>query len=199
MKPSLIFILIFISIFSAKLLAQQKVQISFKEILMEEIARHPHSKVEDIYKFIHQAAFGSEHAVKDSSAVRKWLENEIEGLDYSLNDNLIEPLSPDGQLVRVNIRTYLKEKFDLNLLLDAFIKTANSYKGSVKTFMIYWKIAQELAKADKFSFTVFEMDIFFESQSKRGFPAVHHSQLYERNYKPAYRVVDLQYLPFIVK
>ena len=171
--------------------------ISCKELLLAEIVRHPHSQVEDIYKFIHQAAFGSEHAVKDTVVVRKWMENEIANLDSSNHDELINHLSSDGKLVRVNLRPFLKKGYDPNLLLDAFIKTANNYKGSAENFKSYWKAAAELADAKKFTFTAEEMNSFFEEQSKKGFPTVHHSKEYEGEYKPAYRVIDLQYLPFL--
>jgi len=173
--------------------------ISHKELLLTEIVRHPHSQVEDIYKFIHQASFGSEHAVKDTVAVRKWMENEIANLDSSNHDELINHLSSNGKLVRVNLRPFLKKGYDPNLLLYAFIKTANNYKGSAENFKSYWKAAAELADAKKFTFTAEKMNSFFEEQSKKGFPAVHHSEEYEAKYKPAYRVVNLKYLPFLKK
>lgn len=97
-------IITLITISSVKHIAQQNKQTSFSKILKEEINRHPKSQVEDIYKFIHQAALGSEHAVKNTIAVKKWLQTEIAGLDYSLTENLTEPLSPDGNLIRLNLR-----------------------------------------------------------------------------------------------
>lgn len=178
-------------------LAQEKHKVSMKKLLIEEIGKHPHSKVGDIYKFIHQAAFGSEHAVKDTIAVRKWLENEMANLNYSIADELMDHLSQDGKLVRINLRPFLKKGYDPNLLLDAFIKTANNYKGSTKNFKSFWKAAKELVKTKKLAFTEDEMNDFFEIQSKKGFPAIHHSTEYEAEYKPAYRVVDLKYLPFL--
>lgn len=197
MRIFLIITLIIIS--SVKYIAQQNNQTSFSKILKEEINRHPKSQVEDIYKFIHQAALGSEHAVKDTIAVKKWLETEIAGLDYSLTENLTEPLSPDGNLIRLNLRPYLKANFDVTMLLNAFVKTANNYKGSIKKLKSYWKIALTLSKTEKLNFTSEEINNFFESQSKKGFPAVHHSELYRGTYKPAYRVVDLQYISFFKK
>lgn len=195
----LVFIIFLIISISSNPFAQQKSQRSIGKLLLEEIEKHPRSIVEDIYKFIHQAAFGSEHAVNDTVAVKKWMENEVANLDTSIDDELINRLSPDGKLVRINLRPYLKKGFDQNVLLEAFVKTANNYKGSAENFKSYWKAASDLADALKFTFTSEELNSFFEEQSKKGFPAVHHSQLYRRNYKPAYRVVDLQYLPFLKK
>ena len=183
----------------SNLLAQEKHKVLFKKLLLAEIERHPHSNVEDIYKFIHQAAFGSEHAVKDTVAVRKWMENEIANLDSSINDELINQLSPDGKLVRINLRPFLKKGYDPDLLLDAFIKTANNYKGSAESFKSYWKAASDLADAKIFTFTSEEMNNFFEEQSKKQFPAVHHSEEYEAEYKPAYRVINRKCLPFLKK
>jgi hypothetical protein len=177
--------------------SQEINKFSYKELLLTEMVRHPHSKVEDIYKYIHQASFGSEHAVKDTVAVRKWMENEIANLDSSNHDELIDHMSPDGKLVRINLRPFLKRGYDPKLLLDAFILTANNYKGSTENFKSYWTTASELAGAKKFTFTAEEINSFFEEQSKKGFPAVHHSKEYEAEYKPAYRVVDLKYLPFL--
>jgi hypothetical protein len=90
-----VFILFQVALSLPIILAQEKSKTSYKELLLAEIKRHPHLKVEDIYKFIHQALFGSEHAVKDTIAVRKWMENEISNLDYSINDELINQLSPN--------------------------------------------------------------------------------------------------------
>lgn len=178
---------------------QEKNKFSYKELLLAEIQRHPNSKIEDIYKFIHQASFGSEHAVKDTSGVRKWMENELAELDYSIKDEMIDYLSPDGNLVRVNLRPYITRGYDSTLLLAAFIKTANNYKGSEKDFNLFWKTAKELAKAQKLKFTAKELNSYFQEQSENGFPAIHHSKIYESEYKPAYRVVDLRYMHFLIK
>jgi hypothetical protein len=178
---------------------KEKYESHVREILLGEIERHPLSKVEDIYKFVHQASFGSEHAVKDTIAVRKWMENEITDLDFSVNDELINQLSPNGELVRVNLRPYLKKGFNSDDLLNAFVETANNYKGSAEDFNLFWREAEKLAEENKFKFTAAELNTFFEDQAKKGYPAVHHSEEYEAEYKPAYRVVDLQYIKFLIK
>ena len=65
-----LFVLILLTLLflPSNLFAQGKSKYTFKKLLLAEIGKHPHSKVEDIYKFIHQAAFGSEHAVKDTAS-----------------------------------------------------------------------------------------------------------------------------------
>jgi hypothetical protein len=172
---------------------------SIKKLLLIEYQNHPKMKINDIYKFLHQSAFGSEHAIKDTAEARKWLKEEISSLAPYQNAKMLDTLSPDGYLVRVNLRPYLKKGNDPEKLLKAFINTANNYKKSVNKFSLYWKSAVELASSQKLPFSVKEMNKFFEEQSKSGFPAIHHSKEYNELYKPAYRVVDLRYLPGLKK
>jgi transcription elongation factor GreA-like protein len=182
---------------NSELFSQNENQKDYKTVLLTEITKHPKSQVQDIYKFIHQASFGSEHAVKDTAAVRKWMEMEVANLNYSVNDQLIDTLFPKGNLARINLRPYLKKGFDSEKLLRAFVSTANNYTGSDSTFNSFWKACVELAKPGKFVFDVDSLNKYFRKMSDKGFPAVHHSKEYANVYQPAYRVVDLNYLPIL--
>lgn len=200
--PDRVFQIIFISsclllIVCKNIFPQDEPDSSIKENLQNEIQRHPKLKADDIYKFLHQAAFGSEHAVKDAAGVRKWMKNEIAGLDYSIKEDLLNLLSPDGRIARINLRPYLQMGYDAELLLQAFIKTADNYKGAVEEFKLYLSEAVEMSKIGELKIGERELIDFFEKHAKMGFPAVHHSEEYESEYKPAYRVVDLIYLPFL--
>jgi hypothetical protein len=165
-----------------------------EEILLAEIRNHPYMQVNDLYKFLHQAAFGSEHAIHDREGVRKWMETEVAGLDLSIIDPLFDRLSPDGVMVRVNLRPWIKAGHNPSVLLEAFINTANSRKGSADVFIQYWKTARQLAEKGMFRFSERKMDRFINRKEKDGLPAVHHTWQYERKYHPAYRVVDSQFL-----
>lgn len=189
------FLLIQMIIFLTSLNAQDIKNLSIKETLLQELKRHPESNVQDIYKFLHQAAFGSEHAVKNIDAVKKWMDSEIAGLDNSIEDELVNYLSADRKIVRVNLRPYLKAGMDVSLLLNAFIKTANEYKGSAETFTRYWNEAILIAEKGKYNFNSKEMKSFYSEYEKLGFPAMHHSDKYSTAYKPAYRVINIELLP----
>lgn len=193
MTPVIMSILLF-AVSMGTFRAQQS---GIKTILEKEVKRHPASKPRDIYKFLYQAAFGSAHAVNDTNAVRKWMEREISNLDYSIKDELIDTLSPNGRIVRVNLCPYLEKSYAPEKLLNAFIQTANKFNGSVHDFLEYWKAAEALAAEGKFNFTKAELNNYFTEQEKKDFPAVHHSDKYSKEYKPAYRVVDVQYLDIL--
>ncbi len=170
---------------------------SIKDIILKEIIKYPAMETRDIYKFIHQAAMGSEHAVKDTAAVRKWMENEIANLDWNHTEALIDTLSHDGNIVRVNLRPYLKDGYDPEKLLKAFINTANEYKSNKGTLEKYIEIVLEMIDNGEIIFPAVEAKKYFVEQKLKGFPAVHHSKKYEDLYSPAYRVVDVKYISFL--
>lgn len=166
-----------------------------RKILTDQAARYPRMQVQDLYKFLHQAALGSEHAVRDTAMARDWLRREIAGLDTAAAfEPLIDPLSPDSQLVRVNLRPYLRSGGDPELLLHAFIRTANEYPGDPAALERFWSIAGAMCAEGSLPFPAAEMQTFFAARREQGFPAVHHSEDYGWLYRPAYRVIWREFL-----
>ncbi len=171
--------------------------ISIKKIIREQLKIYPSMQIEDVYKLLYQSALGSEHAVKDTSAARKWMENEIANLSFARSDSLVENISPDGRIVRVNLRPYLKKNYDPKVLLATFIKTAEEFKGSKDTLENYLDATVEMAEKGELKLNVNEMKKYFEKMKRDNYPAVHHSKKYASLYSPAYRVVDIKYIPFL--
>jgi hypothetical protein len=166
----------------------------FDHILMEQISRYPLLQLQDLYKLIHQGALGSEHAVRDKESTRVWLEQELQNLQDGPPEPTIDPIAPSGDLVRVNLRPYLHSGKDPDSLLAAFIKTANEVHGSVKALSRNWAYARRLASEGRLPFKIEEMDVFLVGMEEEGFPAVHHSAMYEEAYRPSYRVVAAIYM-----
>ena len=164
-----------------------------RKVLEIHIARYPKMQVEDLYKLLHQAAMGSEHAIPSREAARQWLNREVGALGdlpTQLGDEpLIEPISPAGRLVRVNLRPYLLERRDIDLLLDAFVQTAEQYSGDTATLDDYCQGAVDLAREGALPFSPSELEARFAELKRQGYPAVHHSETYREAYGPAYRVV----------
>jgi len=157
----------------------------FAPILKSHLARYPEMQIQAIYKLIHQAALGSEHAVTDRHAAGVWLEREIMQLGDEDAEPAIDPISADGQIVRVHLRPFLAENGDPEALLTAFVRTANEFHGDEQTLKNYWDIAMGF-------FPPAAMDDFI--QSMKGYPAMHHSEIYTQRYRPAYRVILQKYL-----
>ena len=157
--------------------------------MMEQAQRRPRWQPQDMYKLAYQAALGSEHAAPSESAARRWLEMEIAGLGDGPDEPLLETISPDGRLVRVNLRPYLASGGDLERLLGAFLHTAAAWRGEMAVLQQYIDWAIELAGLAEFSIPPAEMAAFFKCMAEVGFPAAHHSPEYRDAYRPAYRVV----------
>ena len=167
---------------------------TFEPILRDHVVRYPLMQVEDAYKLVHQACMGSEHAVSDLDGVRRWMAREVAEMGDGPNDPLIDPISPDGRIARVHLRPYLAAGYDPACLLDAFVQTANGYRGSIEHLRRTWHDVVALARAGALPFDAQRLDELGQSMAAQGFPAIHHSPAYERAYRPAYRVVARAYL-----
>ena len=157
--------------------------------ITSHFTRYPAMQLTDVYKLIHQAAMGSEHAVRDIESARNWLTRELAEMGEGPDEPLREPLSDETGIIRVHLRPYIASGGDPAKLLDAFIRTANQHKGQVGLLETYWQAAVSLAESGQIPFSVDEMRSFIIPLAAQGFPAVHHSSEYQKLYRPAYRVV----------
>ena len=77
---------------------------ALRRMLLDHNRRYPHCGVEDLYKLLHQAAMGSEHAAPEESIARSWLEQELSQLGPGPAEPIVDPIRPDGEVVRVHLR-----------------------------------------------------------------------------------------------
>lgn len=168
---------------------------SFRPILLDHARRYPAWQIADLYKLIHQASLGSEHAVTDREQARRWLETELAQLDAAPDEALIEPISPDDAVVRVHLGPLLERRLSPALLLDAFVLTSRAFHGSIVQLQMGWREAGALSRQGLLAFDPVELDAFGVEMRAHGFPAVHHSGQYVEMYHPAYRVVARVHLP----
>jgi hypothetical protein len=163
-------------------------------VLIDHLRRYPQLAVQDLYKLIFQASMAAEHAVSDVSAARDSLAQELKTLVGGLDEPLIDPISPDGRIVRIHLRPYLLSQGDPSALVLAFVRTAQQYHGSVAMLQRYWCEAEDLAAMGLLPFPTDKLRRVFTSMQTKGFPAVHHSADYREAYQPAYRVIIQAFL-----
>ena len=168
-------------------------------LAQDHARRYPMAGTQDLYKFAHQAAFGAGHAVPDAEQARDWLMREIEdlpaGVPGTSSPPLLEPLLPDGSLVRVHLRPWIEAGGDPDVLLAAFVRTANTYSGSEAILLVYWECFRDLSRGGLLPSDTGQLDLYIREQQEQGWPARHHSAVFESEYAPAYRVVAREYLP----
>ena len=92
-----------------------------------QLQNYPKSRLLDIYKSCFQNYMGAEHLVSDRQMVTAYLDEELN--TTSLDDLMpwyYEPCGIEGNYVRVSLRTVKEGIIQENLLLDAFIRSANN-------------------------------------------------------------------------
>jgi hypothetical protein len=166
-----------------------------RTILIDHACRYPHWEVNDLYKLIHQAAMGSEHIISNESIVRDRLMQEFAHLGPGRDEVLVDPISPDGRIVRIHLRPFALLQFQMEPLLQAFIRTAREVSPSTERLAEYAAVAIQLDKEGMLPFSGGLVTKYFVKMRANGFPAVHHSVKYEQLYQPAYRVVSRDLLP----
>jgi hypothetical protein len=166
-----------------------------RTILAQHARRYENWGVADLYKLIHQASHGSEHALGDETQVRHRLERELAQLGPGKDEPLIDPISPDGRIVRIHLRPFARRHLNEEALLKAFILTGSEFHPSADRLIEYAAVAGQLAQEGVLSFSEEEISRYIDDLRTSGFPAVHHSWRYTQDYQPAYRVVAWEFLP----
>ena len=165
------------------------------QILKEHARRYPYWRAEDLYKLIHQAAMGSEHAIQNEENLARYLHKELSDLPDGTPEPLIDPISGDGQILRVHLRPFIKRDLEPQILLHAFLQTAKEFHGEKTLLNEYARASIELIGQSNFSFSEMDFRQLFAKMKAKGYPALHHSAPYKKHYSPAYRVIARQFLP----
>ena len=152
---------------------------------------HPLAGAEDLYKFLHQAVYGPGHAIPDREAAAAWLEREIENFEPPRDgESLCEALGGEPPLVRVNLRPFVSNGGDSALLVDAFVASANTDRGSSRRMTTVLSLAASYVQCAGRGELAPELKTLTVELADKDYPAIHHSEAYVEAYKPAYRVID---------
>ena len=153
---------------------------------------HKNVGIQDVYKLLFQGVMGVAHILRDRERAWRWLVEEFEGLDASefLGEPLLERVSADGSVVRLNLRPFKRVGLCLERLFEVMLRSAEMIKTDKMGFVRVWKRFIELVKAGKLDFD-YERLIEFDGMVRAGgYPPVHHSKEYVEANKSAYRVVQ---------
>lgn len=163
-------------------------------LLRQHLQRYPLMQLADIYKLLHQAALGSGHAVSDAAAARLNLQRELDEMGSGLAEPMIDPISPDGKLARVHLRSYVAAGHDAGKLADAFVATAQRWPPARDKLERFCACLGDFAASGEIAFDAESVRSYFAQIAAAGYPVVHHSEAYRSAYRPAYRVVNIDLL-----
>ena len=158
-----------------------------------QLELYPKSRLLDIYKSCFQDFMGAEHLVTDRQSVKVYLEHELELT--SLDELLpwyFEPCGTDSCFFRVSLRVVKEGLVPEDLLLDAFIRSANSDSGhSVESWIIRWRQIEAAIDEMNIGLSNYQNDKnFIDSVLAEGRYAISHSPDYREAYRPHYRIVE---------
>jgi hypothetical protein len=159
-------------------------------LIIEHLIRRSEAQPRDFYKLLFQGVFGVGHIISD----RAWdiLVEEAGRIDLGdhLDDPLFEPVSPDGLMVRVNLRQYLNMGGDLETLFRVMMESGK-VQGDVEVFLEYWGQFKKLVSEGKLAYSQRDIQRIDDVIKRDGVKPMHHTEAYREAYYPAYRVVLL--------
>jgi hypothetical protein len=148
----------------------------------------------DVYKLVFQGVMGSEHLISSPEGFIKYLDEELEPLMPEPAERLFEPIRPDRTLLRINLRPYKALQLGTDILIPPLLETARSFLGDPSQLKAVWMdFVQSCGDGQITNFDIAEIHQFTVWLDGRGFPAIHHSEVYNREYQPAYRLISAQY------
>ena len=149
----------------------------------------PDLQVVDIYKMLFQSVFGIQHILHDKA--KRYLQEELSTLKMlkSSDEPLIENISIDNVMVRVNLRPFRMRGLSSDKLFLAMIASAKEPMGTQEAFLKLWNRFKSLVEAGKLNFDESSLEDFDKKVKRENYPPYHHTERYRRSYRPAYRVV----------
>jgi hypothetical protein len=176
-------------ILSLEAQAMQGDSAAIRPIVLDHFHRYPKMEIQDLYKFVFHAAMGNEHLMNDSAGLRAYLDRELREISADSTEPTFDLLTPDSALVRLHLRPFKARNGDPALLIEAMITTASIFQKSTNRFRTYWSAVMALAEEKIIPFSTDSLSRYFKQKEAQGFPAVHHSNAFESEYKPAYRLI----------
>lgn len=155
--------------------------------LVEQFHLHPSMQMQDVIKMCFQATYEVEHLLANLEGARDYFDTEYSQTEAA-DIPLYERISDD--LCRVNMAAWKYYERPKEELFDLFVKTADNRQGSDESFLCLLNEAVETVGKIKVSFSAEEMRAYVNAYLEQGIRAVHHSDEYRENEKPAYRLVS---------
>lgn len=162
------------------------------ELLLKHIDTYPNLQVVDVFKYLFHSTFGCEHLVTSEEKALEKINKEYKGVKKTARP-FVERL--DGGYSRVHFSCLdegLKEETLARLFCLSSKKELNGREMLEEKLSTVSRLVLEGALP--FDTETFRRELC--DWRDRGYPAVHHSDGFKAEYKPAYRVVANKYADF---
>lgn len=162
-----------------------------KQLLLQHAKTYPQLQIQDVFKFLHQSAFGCEHFVASLEKATDFIKKEYES---GVQPAQIEVL--DGPYCRVPLSA-LNDGLRAETLGKLFVASAKREENGRPALLEKLRIARELVTAGLLPFAEDAFDEAVAQWAAEGYPAIHHSDVFRENYRPAYRVIAKEFVTFL--
>ncbi len=162
-----------------------------EKLLIKQFNKYPKMQIQDIFKFIYQSSFGCEHMVASLEKATDYIKEEYSN---GVTQNEIEEL--DGDYCRVPL-SYIDKGLKIETFGKLFYLSAKKEETGQDNLLKKIEVIKKLIKENKLPFNIEDFNKAVENWKTQGYPAVHHSEVFRQNYKPAYRLISKKYIPFL--
>lgn len=159
-----------------------------RAFLLEQQARYPEGRLQDLRKALHQSTFGCGHLVSDAQTAVEWIQREAAEMPLGRRES--EGL--DGPWCRISLGV-LEEGLTAETLAAAFARSAAMPHEDVAALEARLAVLAELIEAGALPFDRAEATAEIALWRENGFEACRHSEAYRKAYYPAYRVLHRRY------
>ncbi|MGQ9708842.1 MAG: hypothetical protein ACUVUR_08245, partial [bacterium] len=136
------------------------------------------------YKLIYQGVFGPAHLVNEPRAAAIKIKEESARVRSLSVPEVIEPVDPEGLLIRVNLAPLTNSPRHQKLLVQALIETCRTFSPKPELLPL------RIKEAINWSYHHLPAQTECLETLAASLPVqTHHSEIYIRNYHPAYRVI----------
>lgn len=120
------------------------------ELVREHKKMRPLMEIQDVYKLIYQSTLGLGHLLKNHETAKDYLIDEIENIQKVIvKEVLIEDISINNSMVRVNLRPFNEKKMSPEKLFDAMLLTEKKNTSTINDFIKTWELFIKLAEQGK--------------------------------------------------
>ncbi len=164
-----------------------------KKLLINHYRAYPKLQAEDIFKYLFQSSFGCEHLVSNESRALEYIKREYESLTEQpsiMTDKL------DGAYTRVYLSA-LSGGLTPETLARLFCLSAKKEPNGKELLEEKLQVARELITDGSLPLDIEDFDQKLAEWRAAGYPAIHHSDAFRSEYRPAYRVISDRYAEFL--
>ena len=177
----------------------------FENVIKRQMELHEGVTFIDLLKFLYQSSLGPFHIFEmmDENSIIDWIKRNLENASLS-NGPLVEELY-GKKWVRVDLAAYRKKcGDDYQKLFEALMKSKSMKKGQLKEFEELQEKLIDVVRKGRIEPVTREprvlllVEDFVKRYKEKGYPPIHHSEVYMQKNDSEYLVVPRSILDKLV-